>query len=468
MRRTQIADRIDGGAEERPAAAHSHGWRGYARRVSSALLRQRRRLIAVAVLVIAGSVGLPAGASEANGFEAQKYGAHGDKGLHWVGTWAAAQMAPGSTPAEPPGYPEAFENQTVRQIIHISAGGVKMRLRFSNLFGSQPLLIGEAHVARYAGGASIMAHSDRTLTFGRKKAVTVPVGASVLSDPIDFLVPSLSDLAVSVYVPRNTGQPSFHDLGMQTTYISGPGNFTGAQTLPAIQTSTSRYWLTGVEVATLPTVGAVVTFGGAITDGNGSTVDTNHRWPDLLSARLNARFGLPWLSVINTGLACNRLIYDLCGPSGLSRFDRDALEQKGVKHVIVDLGLIDIVLPTFMGIPQQDASAEEIIGALQQLIERARDAHVKIYSTTLTPVGNAVVPGFFTPENEAKRLAVNEWIRSSGAFDGVIDFDSILRDPNHPEDLALIYDNGSGIEVNDAGHEAIADAINLSMFWRRR
>lgn len=426
-------------------------------------LSPRRLAIALAAVLIAGS------GSVAMAEAAPQWG-----WAHWVGTWAAPQQAPGSTPAEPPNFPGPFENQTIRQIIHLSIGGERMRLKFSNLFGTQTLVIGEAHVARFAGGASIDPRSDRLLRFGGKTGVSVPVGTEVMTDPVDFFVPALADLAVTVYVPTNTGQPSFHDDGLQTAYISGPGNFAGAQTLPATQTSTSRYWLAGVEVMTLGRVGAVVTFGGAVTDGNGSTVDTNHRWPDLLSARLNSEdrargddgFRSSRVSVINGGLACNRLIRDFCGPSALSRFDRDALDQKGVTHVIVDLGLLDIVLPTFLQLPGQDASPEEITGALEQLAERAHAAHLKVYSSTLTPVGNAIVPGFFTPENEAKRQAVNQWIRTSHVFDAVIDFDKILRDPNHPEDLALIYDNGSGIEVNDAGAQAIADSINLEMLRR--
>jgi len=431
----------------------------------SALFRQRRLTIAVTAFLIAGS------SSVATAWATPLWG-----GAHWVGTWAAPQMPPGSTPAEPADFPAPFQNQTIRQIVHLSVGGERIRLKFSNLFGTQPLVIGEAHVARFAGGASIEPRSDRLLRFGGNTRVSVPVGAEVMSDAVDFIVPPLSDLAVTVYVPNNTGQPSFHDDGLETAYISGPGNFAGAQTLPAIQTSTSRYWLAGIEVMTLGRVGAVVAFGGAITDGNGSTVDTNHRWPDLLSARLNSReddargddrFRSSRVSVINGGLACNRLIRDFCGPNALSRFDRDALDQKGVTHVIVDLGLLDIVLPTFLQLSGQDASPEEIIGALEQLIERAHAAHLKVYSSTLTPVGNAIVPGFFTPENEAKRQAVNQWIRTSHAFDAVIDFDKILRDPDHPQNLASIYDNGSGIEVNDAGHQAIADSINLEMLRRR-
>jgi lysophospholipase L1-like esterase len=458
MHAAQPADPIGDGHESQSSATHIGVWATHARRVSRALLRERRRLIALTLIVLTGLPGL----SQAWPQEAQR-----GFEKHWVGTWAAAQMPAGSTPAQPPGYPEALEDQTVRQIVRISVGGTRIRLRFSNLFGTQPLVIGEARVALHAGGASIVPYSDRKLTFHARRSVTVPVGSSVLSDPVDFLVPSLSDLAVSIYVPEDTGQPSYHDVGMQTAYISSPGNFTSARTLPAIQTSTSRYWLTSVEVASFKNVDAVVAFGGAITDGMGSTLDANHRWPDLLSARLNAHHRHSRLSVINGGLACNRLIRDFCGPSALSRFDRDALDQKGVTHVIVDLGLLDIVLPTFLGLPHEDASAEEIIGALRQLIERAHTERVRIFGATLTPVGNAIVPGFFTPENEAKRQAVNAWIRTSGEFDGVIDFDRILRDPNHAEDLAALYDNGSGIEINDAGHEAIAEAIELKLFRGR-
>jgi lysophospholipase L1-like esterase len=404
----------------------------------------------MAAAVAAVSVTLAAGAELAS-----------DAREPWVATWAAAPMA--SSPAGTA--PRAFENETVRQVVHISAGGRRLRVRLSNAFGARPLRIGAAQVALHAEAASIVPGSSRPLTFGGHTSITIPTGAVVVSDPVALAVPSRADLAVSVYLPENTGPATYHDFGNQTSYISVPGDFTSAITLPVAEPTFSRFWLTVVEAAPRDRVGAVVAIGDSITDGGRSTLDANRRWPDLLSARLNPAGGRPRFGVVNQGIGCGRMLWDFCGPNGSGRFDRDVLAVTGATHVIVALGLVDIILPTAFGRPEEIVSAEEIITGLRQLVERARAQGLKVIGATITPVGGNRVPGVFTPENEAKRQAVNRWIRTGGAFDGVVDFDRVLREPTDPTRIQTIYDSDDGIHPSDAGYQAMANAIDLSLFW---
>jgi lysophospholipase L1-like esterase len=378
----------------------------------------------------------------------------------WVATWSAAPMAPGSGLEAP----QTFENQTVRHVVHISAGGQRIRVRLSNAYGSAPLLVGTAHVAVHADGASILAGSDRTLTFSGQTSISIPTGAVALSDPVALNVPSLADLSVSIYVPNNTGPATYHESSDQTSYISGPGDFTSAVVFPTAQTSLSRFWLVDVEAEPLFKIGAVVAVGDSITTSFRSTVDGNRRWTDDLAARLDSPGRPAQLAVLNEGIGCSRLLWDFCGPSGSSRFDRDVLALTGVTHVVLDLGLVDIVFPTVAGVPDQAVTANQIIIGLRQMIERAHVGGVKIIGATLTPNKGSTFPGFFTPENEVKRQAVNQWIRTSGAYDGVIDFDKAVRDPSDPTRLLPAYASDDNTHLSDAGYQAMANAIDLSLF----
>jgi lysophospholipase L1-like esterase len=369
-------------------------------------------------------------------------------------------MAPGSGLEAP----QTFENQTVRHVVHISAGGQRIRVRLSNAYGSAPLLIGTAHVAVHADGASILAGSDRTLTFSGQTSISIPTGAVALSDPVALNVPSLADLSVSIYVPNNTGPATYHESSDQTSYISGPGDFTSAVVFPTAQTSLSRFWLVGVEAEPLFRIGAVVAVGDSITTSFRSTVDGNRRWTDDLAARLNSPGRPAQLAVLNEGIGCSRLLWDFCGPNGSSRFDRDVLALTGVTHVVLDLGLVDIVFPTVAGVPDQAVTANQIIIGLRQVIERAHVGGVKIIGATLTPSKGSTFPGFFTPENEVKRQAVNQWIRTSGAYDGMIDFDKAVRDPSDPARLLPAYASDDNTHLSDAGYQAMANAIDLSLF----
>lgn len=374
---------------------------------------------------------------------------------HWVGTWSAS----------PQGVAAAIQinGQTVRQIVHTSLGGERVRVRFSNAYGTSGLVIGSAHVAISTGGASISGTTDRVLTFNGSPTITIPAGALVVSDPVTLNVPALRDLAVSLYLPENVAATTQHPVGLQTTYVSASGDFTGAAIEPTTTTQ-SYYFLTGVEVSGSNRARAIVTLGDSVTDGFGSTPDTDQRWPNLLAERLQSQWATSRLTVLNAGVSGNRVLHDFVGTSALARLDRDTLVQTGVKYVIVGEGNNDLLIPGLIGNPAEVVTVAQIIQGHRQMIDRAHALGLRIYGSTLTPVEGYPFPGFWTPDLEAKRQAVNHWIRTSRAYDAVIDFDKLLRDPSHPSRLLPAYDSGDHLHPNDGGYRAMADAIDLSLF----
>jgi lysophospholipase L1-like esterase len=354
----------------------------------------------------------------------------------------------------------SFDNQTVRQIVTISVGGTRVRVKLSNEYGEAPLIVGSAHVAMHATGASIVPDSDRTLTFRGRTAVTIPQGGVALSDPVNLNVPSNSSLAISLYLPQNTGFATYHENATQTAYISGPGDFSDAIDLPVQEPPTiSRYWLTFVEVLPQKRVGALAIIGDSISEGATTTLDANRRVTDVLSRRLNPPGSPPRLAVLNQATGCGRLLTDFCGPSGVSRFERDVLNATGITRVLIELGYVDIIFPTAAGIPAEIVSAEQITAGIRQLALRARMRGLNVYGATLTPNEGTPFPNVHTPENEAKRQAVNQWIRTWQGFDAVVDYDLALRDPSRPARLLPAYAAPDNIHPNDAGHEALARAI---------
>jgi len=375
-------------------------------------------------------------------------------GLGWVATWAESPDSTGLT----------FSGQTIREVARISIGGRRLRVRLSNEMGTVPLTIGAAHLALAGPGGTIQPGTDRVLTFGGHGSVTLAPSAPALSDPVDIDVADLASLAISLYFPMSTGPATTHGTASQTTFISGPGDFTAAVALPVATTSVSRFFLGAVYIVPDSPTDAVVTLGDSITDGLFSTVDANRRWPDRLAERLAGLHRFKRTSVVNAGISGNRVLNDFVGPNAQSRTDRDVLGQPGVRFVTLLEGINDIGFPTLLGLPAQAVSAQEIIGGYQQLIARAHSQGLKIYGATLTPFDGTIYPGYFTTDGETKREAINQFIRTSGAFDAVIDFDAAVRDPAHPTRLLAAFDSGDHLHPNDAGYQAMADAIDLHLF----
>jgi lysophospholipase L1-like esterase len=362
------------------------------------------------------------------------------RGRSWNGTWAASPQAPEAIPIALAG----FTNQTLRQIVFTSLGGSAVRVRLSNEFSASPLSIGAAQVAIAAHDGSIVAGSGRALTFGGQPSVTVVPNAYVVSDPVQMDVPATSELAIDIYLPGSTGPTTWHRVGLRTTYISPAGNYVGASALPIATTAPSYFFLKGVEVQSKEDTGVVITLGDSITDGIGATPDANNRYPDRLARLFAESHGRLRMGVLNHGLAGNLLLANgfASGQSAQARFDRDVLSQPGVSHVIVLIGLNDL-----FSVPV----ADQVIAGQQQLILRARARGLKVYGGTLTPLG---ITGII----ETNRQAVNSWIRTSGAYDAVIDFDAAVSDPDNPVTLLPAFNSGDDIHPNDAGYEAMARA----------
>jgi lysophospholipase L1-like esterase len=378
----------------------------------------------------------------------------------WTSTWGMSPQTSGA--------PLSIDGQTIRQVAHVSIGGERVRVRFSNSFGTTSLDIFEARVAISSGGSATLLNTDRRLTFGGSTSTTIPPGALVVSDPVEFEVPALANVAVSLYFPGPVSATTEHSLAVQTSYISPAGNFAAAGLLPSgTSTTTAWYFLNGIEVDPRSShPAAIVTLGDSITDGYASTVDANHRWPNFLAARLQERKNTSDLAVVDQGISGNRVLHDLVGPNALARFDRDVLAQSGVRWVIVLEGINDIGIPGAFGLSTQDVTAAQIIEGHRQLVERAHAKGLAIYGGTLTAFEGTLFPGYFTPAGEAKRQAVNHWIRTSGGYDAVIDFDKATRDPAHPARLLPAYDSGDHLHPNDMGYEAMAKAVDLSLFRR--
>ena len=402
-------------------------------------------------------------------------------GEHWVGTWATAvvgravrppagrgggpapqgpapQAAPPAAQA-PPAPPINFNNQTIRQFVHLSIGGERFRIVLSNQFGDAPLAIGAAHVAVRSSGASILAGSGHAVTFAGKPGTAVPAGAVIFSDPIALTAPPQVDVAVSIYLPGDTGAGTspltMHAGANQTNYVSVTGDHTGDADLRMATTIPSWYFLSRVEVVAQESVSAIIALGDSITDGARSTADTNSRWPDVLARRLT-QVGLKF-GVLNVGIAGNRILQDGAGVSALARFDRDVASQTGAAYLIFLEGINDIRnnLPL---------TADEIIAAHQQIIDRAHARGLRVIGATLTPFEGSNPVAAYTPETEGKRQALNTWIRTSKAYDAVIDFDAVARDPNHPTQLLEQYQSGDHLHPNDAGYQLMGNAISLDLF----
>jgi lysophospholipase L1-like esterase len=358
--------------------------------------------------------------------------------------------------------PINFNNQTLRQIVHTSLGGDRVRVVLSNAFGTSSLAVGAAHVALREKDAAILAKSDRVLSFGGSPSVNLPPGSAVVSDPVSLTVPASADLSIDMYLPGDTAaSPSpltTHAGALQTSYVSATGDQTGAADMPGAATIAAWFFLARVEVAASDQTGAVVTFGDSITDGTRSTPNTNNRWPDHLARRLHEK--KVNMGVLNLGIAGNRVLGDGAGVSALARFDRDVLAQAGVTHVIVLESINDI------GIARDNAcpTVRDLVAGQAQLIERAHARGIKIFGGTLLPFEGAA---YYTAEGEAKRKEYNEWVRTNKNYDGVVDFDAATRDPAAPTKLLPQYNSGDNLHLNDAGYQVMANAVDLALFKKK-
>lgn len=345
-------------------------------------------------------------------------------------------------------------------VVRTSLGGRAVRVSFSNMLNASPLEIGAAHLATHAGGSAIVVDTDRALTFGGKSSVIVPPGALLLSDPVNLTIAPLSDLAVSVYLPRSTGAPTSHTLGLRTAFVA-KGDVTSRPTMPDDATTTLAYlWLSSVDVLAPAGAGTIVAFGDSITDGYSTTPDANQAWPTLLAKRLQGNKATRHLGVVNQGISGNQVLRNGAGLSALARFDRDVLSRPGVRWVILLEGINDINIRG--GNDGPDAlTSEELIGGYQQIIARAHAHGLRVIGATLTPEEGVRTA---TDRGEAIRQAVNRWIRQSGSFDAVVDFDAVLRDPARPARLRSEFDPGDHIHPNDLGNQAMAEAFDLTVF----
>ena len=388
---------------------------------------------------------------------------------HWVATWTTAVVArpavlpPAPAAAVAPNPPPVTpDNATLRQIVRTSVAGTRVRVAFANTFGTAPLNVGAASVALHSKDWDVVASSVRRLTVNGATSFRVAAGALVLSDPVDLSIPARSDLAIDLFVPDDLGSGSspitFHNGANQTSYVT-VGNHVGDATFAGGAITRSWFLLSRVEVVAPPRVGGIAAFGDSITDGARSTPDTNNRWPDHLARRLPPDF-----AVMNVGIGGNRLLSEANAPFGgnaginaLARFERDVLGQPGVTHVIVMEGINDVRNAG----PNGYATVDDLIAAYRQMIDRAHERGLKIYGATLTPCeGDALL----TKEAEARRTALNQWIRTSGLYDGVIDFEAVVRDPLTPTKIKSEFDSGDHLHPNDAGYKAMGESIDLALF----
>ena len=384
----------------------------------------------------------------------------------WVGSWASSQQL-----VEPHNsIPEAdLKDVTLRQLVHLTIGGDELRLHLSNRYGTAPLHVTSVHLGRPVSPSSsaIASGSDQELTFSGRHDVTIPQGADYLSDPFKFSAPALSDVAITIYLEAVPTAKTGHPGSRATSYLAH-GDHTGATDLPDAKKIEHWYFIAGIDVETSPAATAVITLGDSITDGHGATTNGNDRWPDDLARRLQAASGGPRVAVLNQGIGGNRLLLDSIGPNALARFNEDVIAQAGARYLLVLEGINDIGM---LNRAETAAKADherlvhDIIAAYKQIIERAHTHGIRVAGCTILPfVGSEFYhPG---PEAEGDRQAVNKWIRTSGKFDAVIDFDQVTRDPAHPDRLLPKFDSGDHLHPSPAGYAAMADAVPLHFFKR--
>jgi len=380
---------------------------------------------------------------------------------HWVGSWATSQqlVEPGNALSA-----DDLRDATLRQIVHVSLGGSEIRLRLSNRFGTTPLHLTTVHIATPLSSSSdkIVPASDKALTFSGSSDVSIPPHADYISDPVSFAVSALSDLAITLHVDVSPAEQTGHPGSRATSYFTH-GDSVSAVELPVAKTCEHWYFIAGIDVLAPPQANAVVILGDSITDGHGVTTNGNDRWTDVLARRLQSQSSTRNVAILNHGIGGNHLLTDGLGPNALSRFDHDVIAQPGARYLIILEGINDIGMLARTGEvsrAERDALVHRIIGAYQQMIPRAHTHNIKVVGATIMPfVGSDYYhPG---PATEADRQAINEWIRTPGHFDALIDFDQITRDPAHPERLLPDFDSGDHLHPSPAGYAAMAEGVRF-------
>jgi len=415
----------------------------------------RRGVLQTIGALSVGAVG-STGTSLLNDGSTTQQGRGRGEGRDYVGTWTASPSGPDDEGISQDG----FEDQTIRMMARTSVGGDGVRIRLANTFGDEPVVFERATVGlrRTDGSAAVESGTLRELTFGGDASISMPSGARVLSDPADLEVGPERDLVVSLYAAEATGPTTWHALGTKTSYVADGDATTDVEGSDFAPNLTNWFFLEGIEVVSPETKGSIVCLGNSITDGFASTTDGDATYPDFLAERVNERNSLK-KSVLNAGISGNRVLSDIAGPNALSRFDRDVLTQPQVTDVLLLEGINDIGFSA--GGFGREVSAAEIIDGYEQLVARAHTHDVRVIGGTLLPYKGA---GYYSEPGEEKRQAVNEYIRQSDTFDGVVDFDQALRDPDNSLKLLPEYDSGDNLHPNDAGYRAMAETVDLTLF----
>ena len=365
----------------------------------------------------------------------------------WISAWVSGQQL--TEPRNNP--PVSLTDNTLRQVVYVTLGGKKLRVQFSNAYGSGPVTINAAHIAVSKGAGSIDPATDKALKFEGAPSITIPAGQEIYSDAIDFKVEPLSNLAVTIYFGETSPDVTGHPGSRTTSYIQ-TGNAVTATEMSSAKRTDHWYNLSGIDLWLDDSYACIVTLGDSITDGRGSTHNKNNRWPDNLARRLKENPATSKIGVLNQGIGGNTIVAGGLGPTALKRFDRDVLEPKGVRWLIILEGVNDI------GNSRNPGIAEQVIAAYEEFIEKAHAKNIKVYGVPILPFGGSQY------RNETARQTINEWIRTSGKFDAVIDLDEAVRDPENPSRLLREYDSGDHLHLSVAGLQKMADAIDLDLF----
>jgi lysophospholipase L1-like esterase len=383
----------------------------------------------------------------------------------WVASWTAAPHAPLGT--EGPFAAASYDNVTISQILRVSEGGTKVRVKFSNRYGPAPLEIGAARIVQIDANNREIAGTARTLTFGGEPGAVIPRGAPFVSDAVAVDLPDLARIKVEIYLPKPTGPCTCHLTGTDELAVSPPGNFVG-QPFEPVSKAQYRAFLAGIEVDSPDALGTIVAYGDSITDGVGSTPGANRRWPDVLADRLQ-QAGQEW-AVANQAISGNRVLSPGMGESALSRFDEDVLSLPNVRYIIVFEGVNDIGQrfgrrgpnqPNFPGLDQPEITVEQMIAGYRQIVARAHEKGIKVIGS---PIGPYMGAGYWSEEGEAARQAINDWIINSGTFDAVVRLDAAFADPSEPRQMREGFHMGDHLHGSDAGLKAVGDSIDLALF----